>query len=277
MIGNSGAPLEHLVHPAVCKAVGMTAQSASRPGTYFFSQMGPRWAGSGSEPWGPQPTPWPTAAPGGAGREGGALHRPYSVQVRSPPPLGPGLSVRPPPPHHHRTPCLTPPISAADSPSQTKEDDRNKDNRPITCITDLAPAATEPPCKWTKAGAWCCRGIPGPFLVLLLRGRNNRRLPAVRCVGAGAERREGVLCMAPAYVVCPQAGERSSTQKFGLHQPRLSPDSPSSVTGSSTTATTPRPLACHALDDLHGQDSVRSSDGSDSMYNEGDSDGLGCY
>jgi hypothetical protein len=43
----------------------------------LFSQMGPRWAGSGSEPWGPQPTPWPTAAPGGAGREGGALHRPY--------------------------------------------------------------------------------------------------------------------------------------------------------------------------------------------------------
>jgi hypothetical protein len=43
----------------------------------LFSQMGPRWAGSGSGPWGPQPTPWPTAAPGGAGREGGALHRPY--------------------------------------------------------------------------------------------------------------------------------------------------------------------------------------------------------
>jgi hypothetical protein len=40
----------------------------------LFSQMVPRWAGSGSEPWGPQPTPWPTAAPGGAGREGGALH-----------------------------------------------------------------------------------------------------------------------------------------------------------------------------------------------------------
>jgi hypothetical protein len=26
--------------------------------------MGPRWAGSGSEPWGPQPTPWPAAARG---------------------------------------------------------------------------------------------------------------------------------------------------------------------------------------------------------------------
>jgi hypothetical protein len=43
----------------------------------LFLQMGPRWAGSGSEPWPPQPTPWSTAAPGGAGREGGALHRPY--------------------------------------------------------------------------------------------------------------------------------------------------------------------------------------------------------
>jgi hypothetical protein len=32
-----------------------------------------------------------------------------------------------------------------------------------------------------------------------------------------------------------------------------------------------------ALDDLYGQDSVRSSDGFDGMYNEGDSDGLDCY
>jgi hypothetical protein len=77
MTGNSGAPLEHLVHPAVCKTRVVQQSSASRLGTYFFSQMGPRWAGSGSEPWGSQPTPWPTAAPGGAGREGGALHRPY--------------------------------------------------------------------------------------------------------------------------------------------------------------------------------------------------------
>jgi hypothetical protein len=68
-----------------------------------------------------------------------------------------------------------------------------------------------------------------------------------------------------------------STKKFGLHQPRPSPDSPSSVTGSSITATTPRHLACHALDDLYGQDSVRSSDGFDGMYNEGDSDGLDYY
>jgi hypothetical protein len=41
--------------------------------------MWPGWAGSGSEPRGPQPAPWPPAAPGGAGRreEGGAVHRPY--------------------------------------------------------------------------------------------------------------------------------------------------------------------------------------------------------
>jgi hypothetical protein len=43
----------------------------------LFSQMGPGGARSGSKPWAPPPTPWPTAAPGGgAGREGGALHRP---------------------------------------------------------------------------------------------------------------------------------------------------------------------------------------------------------
>jgi hypothetical protein len=68
-----------------------------------------------------------------------------------------------------------------------------------------------------------------------------------------------------------------SLKKFGLHQPRPSPDSPSPVTGSSTAATTPRPPACHGLDDLCGQDSVRSSDGFDGMYNEGDSGGLDYY
>jgi hypothetical protein len=36
-------------------------------------------------------------------------------------------------------------------------------------------------------------------------------------------------------------------------------------------------FACHALDDLYGQDPVRSSDGFDGMYNEGDSDGLDYY
>jgi hypothetical protein len=51
-----------------------------------------------------------------------------------------------------------------------------------------------------------------------------------------------------------------SANKFCLHQPRPSPDSPSSVTSCSTTATTPRPLARHAFDDLCGQDPVVGSD-----------------
>jgi hypothetical protein len=47
--------------------------------------------------------------------------------------------------------------------------------------------------------------LMGSFLALL-RGHNIRRLPAVRCVGAGAERREGGgFCVARAYVVSPQA------------------------------------------------------------------------
>jgi hypothetical protein len=66
-----------------------------------------------------------------------------------------------------------------------------------------------------------------------------------------------------------------STKKFGLHQPHPSPDSPSSVTSCSTTATTPRPLVHHAFDDLHDQDSVVGSGGFDGMNDEGDSDGLG--
>jgi hypothetical protein len=41
----------------------------------------------------------------------------------------------------------------------------------------------------------------------------------------------------------PADGAPHSTKKFGLHQPRPSLDPPSSVTGSSTAATTPRPLA----------------------------------
>ena len=80
-----------------------------------------------------------------------------------------------------------------------------------------------------------------------------------------------------AEIPATNPADAHSTKKFGLHQPRTSPDSPWSVTGNSTTATTPSPLACHALDDLYGQDSVRSSDGFDGMYNEGDSDGLDYY
>jgi hypothetical protein len=55
-----------------------------------------------------------------------------------------------------------------------------------------------------------------------------------------------------------------------MHQPRPSPDPPSSVTRSSTTATTPRPPARHALEGLYDQDPVVGSGGFDS-----DSDGLG--
>jgi hypothetical protein len=86
MTGNSGAPLEHLVHPAVCGTASSGAEPASRPGTYFFrkwemgngAEVGGHMdmEGNRSEPQGPQPTPRPTAAPGGAGREGGALYRP---------------------------------------------------------------------------------------------------------------------------------------------------------------------------------------------------------
>jgi hypothetical protein len=80
MTGNSGgAPLEHLPSPTVCS--GLESKVGFASWNLLFSQMGRRWAGSGSGPWGPQPTPWPTAAPGGAGREGGALHRPYQQQV----------------------------------------------------------------------------------------------------------------------------------------------------------------------------------------------------
>jgi hypothetical protein len=60
-----------------------------------------------------------------------------------------------------------------------------------------------------------------------------------------------------------------STKKFGLHQPRPSPDSSSSVTRSSTAATTPRPPARHALEGLFDQDPVVGSGGFDS-----DSDGI---
>jgi hypothetical protein len=72
--GNSGAPLEHLFTRRFARL-----EFGSRVGfaswNLLFSQMGPRWAGrsagSGSEPWGPQPTPWPTAAPGGTRHRAG--------------------------------------------------------------------------------------------------------------------------------------------------------------------------------------------------------------
>jgi hypothetical protein len=65
---------------------------------------------------------------------------------------------------------------------------------------------------------------------------------------------------APVQYAIHGAADAHSTKKSGLRQPRPSPGSPSSVTSCSTTATTPRPLARHALDDLCGQDSVVGSD-----------------
>jgi hypothetical protein len=38
----------------------------------------------------------------------------------------------------------------------------------------------------------------------------------VRCVSAGAERREGVLCVAPAYVVSPQGEKKTVRSCAGL-------------------------------------------------------------
>ena len=71
---------QHLVHPRFVKA-WVSQSLTAKPRNLLFSHMGPRGARSGSGPWDPPPTPWPTAAPDGAGREGGALHRPYEEQA----------------------------------------------------------------------------------------------------------------------------------------------------------------------------------------------------
>jgi hypothetical protein len=84
----------------------------------------------------------------------------------------------------------------------------------------------------------------------------------------GAPRRSGlssVCCRSKSQKSKPQA---HSTKKFGLHQPRPSPDPPTSVTSCSTPATTPRPPAGSVFDDLYGQDSVFGSDGSDGFDGE---------
>jgi hypothetical protein len=98
---------QHLVHPQLVFVrawMWSTEQSRLRvlglgswswtlepgTGTYLFRkwQMGPPgWAGPGGEPRVPQPTPWPTAAPGGAGREGGGSAPPLHL------PLPKGLSA----------------------------------------------------------------------------------------------------------------------------------------------------------------------------------------
>jgi hypothetical protein len=77
-----------------------------------------------------------------------------------------------------------------------------------------------------------------------------------------------------AEIPATNPADAHSTKKFGLHQPRPSPGSPSSVTSCSTTATTPHPLAHHAIGGLYDQDSVVGSDGFDGMNDEGDSDGF---
>jgi hypothetical protein len=59
MTGNSEAPLEHLVNPAVCKAVGVISRSASRLGTYFFRKWGRGGRGPGASPGVPNPPPGP--------------------------------------------------------------------------------------------------------------------------------------------------------------------------------------------------------------------------
>jgi hypothetical protein len=47
-----------------------------------------------------------------------------------------------------------------------------------------------------------------------------------------------------AEIPATNLADAHSAKKFGLHQPRPSPDSPSSVTGSSTTATTHTASSC---------------------------------
>jgi hypothetical protein len=76
-----------------------------------------------------------------------------------------------------------------------------------------------------------------------------------------------------AEIPATNPADAHSAKKFGLHQPRPSPDPPSSVTSCFTAATTPRP----SLGDLYDQDPVVGSDGFDGTNDEGDSDCLGYY
>jgi hypothetical protein len=92
--------------------------------------------------------------------------------------------------------------------------------------------------------------------------------------GGGGFSRALAVCKPPPKNTTTSPADARSTKKFGLHQPRPSPGPPSSVTSCSTTATTPRPLAHHAFDDLHDQDSVVGSDGFDGTNDEGGSDCL---
>jgi hypothetical protein len=77
-----------------------------------------------------------------------------------------------------------------------------------------------------------------------------------------------------AEIPATNPADAHSTKKFGLHQPRSSPDSPSSVTSCSTPAITPRPLAGIIFDDLYDQDPVIGSNGFDGFYDERESECL---
>jgi hypothetical protein len=74
--------LSCLASPTTCKMWVWEQSRLHVLGTIFFRKWGQGGgAGSWSEPRGPRPTPGPTAAPGGAGWEGGALHRPYKLSA----------------------------------------------------------------------------------------------------------------------------------------------------------------------------------------------------
>jgi hypothetical protein len=101
---------------------------------------------------------------------------------------------------------------------------------------------------------------------VLAEFKKQQREPPFKAPQMDAPVQHTVLAEIPATT----PADAHSTKKFGLHQPRPSADSPSSVTSNFTTATTPRPPARHALEDLYDQDSVVGSGGFDS-----DTDGIG--
>jgi hypothetical protein len=75
MIGNSEPPQAVPGSPTACQPLGMEQARPQSLGIHFFSHMDGAEGGEAREhgtPWPPPPlTPWPTAAPGGAAREGG--------------------------------------------------------------------------------------------------------------------------------------------------------------------------------------------------------------
>jgi hypothetical protein len=60
-------------------------------------------------------------------------------------------------------------------------------------LTDLAPAATETPSKWTDAGARCCGGSPGPLLGPPAGAQQQEVASSALCeCGSGAARRRAL-------------------------------------------------------------------------------------